>query len=158
MTFEEWFNRYAPTAPELLDECAKAAWDAATLAERERCKLIVMRNQFRNGHHTHEGSTIGHYNVRMIAEIDAGLPPAESGSALGAELGENTEKKLKFQYYWKQDGCNASAAGDKDCICWHDEGTGPRKDERHDAEVPLVEWRITPANVEVSGERRCVGN
>lgn len=29
MTFYEWFEGYAPTAPEILDECAKAAWDAA---------------------------------------------------------------------------------------------------------------------------------
>lgn len=37
MEFEQWFEQYAPTAPEILDECAKAAWDAATKAEREAC-------------------------------------------------------------------------------------------------------------------------
>mgnify|MGYP003443811851 CR=1 FL=1 len=47
----------------------------AEVAERERCKRIVQLNQYRNGHHTHEGTTMGHYNVAMIAEIDAGLPP-----------------------------------------------------------------------------------
>lgn len=55
-------------------------------------------------------------------------------------------KKLEFQYYYKQDTCTAVDAKDKACICWHDEGEGPRRDERHDAEVPLVEWRIKPAN------------
>lgn len=56
------------------------------------------------------------------------------------------KKKLEFQYYYKQDGCKADSATDKDCICWHDEGTGPYEDERHDAEVPLVDWRIKPSN------------
>jgi hypothetical protein len=52
MTFEEWFNGYAPTAPEALDDCAKAAWDAATLAavsaERERWTARV-EEAFRDG-------------------------------------------------------------------------------------------------------------
>lgn len=53
-------------------------------------------------------------------------------------------KKLKFQYFWKQEGCNALSAHDMDCICWYDEAVGPRADEWHDASVPLVEWRIKP--------------
>jgi hypothetical protein len=28
-TFDQWFAQYAPTAPECLDECARAAWGAA---------------------------------------------------------------------------------------------------------------------------------
>ena len=28
MTFDQWFASYAPTAPEVLDDCARAAWDA----------------------------------------------------------------------------------------------------------------------------------
>lgn len=44
-------------------------------AERERCKRIVQMNQYRNGHHTHDGTTMGHYDLRMFDEIDSGLPP-----------------------------------------------------------------------------------
>ena len=33
-----------------------------------------------------------------------------------------TEKR---QYYFKNSNCKASSAHDPDCICWHDEGTGP---------------------------------
>ena len=41
MEFEKWFEKYAPTAPEISVECARAAWDAATKAERERiCAAI----------------------------------------------------------------------------------------------------------------------
>ncbi len=56
------------------------------------------------------------------------------------------KKKLEFQYYYKQYECQAKDAKANDCICWHEEGTGPYKDERHDADVPLVEWRIKPYN------------
>lgn len=38
--FEKWFNSYAPTAPELLDDCAWAAWQAATAMEREDCAKV----------------------------------------------------------------------------------------------------------------------
>ena len=47
----------------------------AVAAERERCKRIVQLNQYRNGYHTHEHTTMGHYDVNMFAEIDAGMPP-----------------------------------------------------------------------------------
>jgi hypothetical protein len=56
------------------------------------------------------------------------------------------KKKLEFQYYYKQDGCKAKTSRDKDCICWHDEGFGPYKDEMHDSVTPMVEWRIKPYN------------
>ena len=49
-----------------------------------------------------------------------------------------------FEYYYKVDGCPAKQAGDGDCICWHAEGTGPHKNERHNSEVPYVKWRIKP--------------
>ena len=52
------------------------------------------------------------------------------------------KKALEFQYYYKQTGCKASTAEDSDCICWHNEGTGPYKDERHDSKTPFVSWRI----------------
>jgi len=64
--------------------------------------------------------------------------------------GETMKKKLEFQYYYKQDGCQAKQASDSDCKCWHDEGSGPHSDQRHTDDVPLVEWRIKPSNKEVS--------
>ena len=57
------------------------------------------------------------------------------------------KKKLKFQYYYKQDGCKAKDVYSSECYCWHNEGSGPYKEERHDAEKPRVEWRINPSNV-----------
>ena len=64
------------------------------------------------------------------------------------------KKKLEFQYYYKQNKCQAKDAKDTECICWHDEGTGPYKDYRHDAETPLVDWRIKPANAEITGSQK----
>lgn len=41
MTFEKWFEQYAPTAPESLDDCAKAAWEAgAKSALLDACEEI----------------------------------------------------------------------------------------------------------------------
>lgn len=37
--FDAWFASYAPTAPECLDDCAKAAWDAATAAAQNSAWL-----------------------------------------------------------------------------------------------------------------------
>jgi hypothetical protein len=62
-------------------------------------------------------------------------------------------KKLEFQYYYKQDGCQAKQASDSNCKCWHDEGAGPYKDQRHTDDVPLVEWRIKPSNAAVEARR-----
>lgn len=59
--------------------------------------------------------------------------------------GEHMKQKLQFQYYYKTNGCRAKTAQDADCTCWHDEGTGPYKDQRHDDKTPLVEWRIKTA-------------
>ncbi len=55
------------------------------------------------------------------------------------------KKKLVFQYFYKVDGCPGEDADDNLCNCWHEEGTGPYKDERHDADVPVVNWRIKPS-------------
>lgn len=34
-------------------------------------------------------------------------------------------EQAKRQYYYKVDGCPAKNSDSPDCICWHDEGTGP---------------------------------
>ena len=50
------------------------------------------------------------------------------------------------QYYYKDNACKANTAHDADCICWHDEGTGPFPNERPDDPGTLKEWRFKPAN------------
>ena len=55
-------------------------------------------------------------------------------------------KKQVFQYYYSQVGCGAKTAFHKDCKCWHDEGTGERKEFKHDGvEGDYLAWRIKPS-------------
>ena len=54
---------------------------------------------------------------------------------------------MKHQYFYKNDACKASCATDAECICWHDEGTGPFFDERFDQKhwrICKLEWRVKP--------------
>lgn len=45
------------------------------------------------------------------------------------------------QYYYRVNGCPANGSRNDNCICWHDEGTGPCKDGRPaHPDVPLT-WR-----------------
>lgn len=46
------------------------------------------------------------------------------------------------QYYYKQNTCNAESARSPDCICWHDEGTGPCNNDYFRSNK--LEWRIKP--------------
>ena len=46
------------------------------------------------------------------------------------------------QYYYKQNTCNAESARSPDCICWHDEGTGPCNNDY--IRNYKLEWRIKP--------------
>lgn len=48
------------------------------------------------------------------------------------------------QYYYRASECKAKDAYDTDCICWHDEGTGPFEFERPDDPNTFVEWRFKP--------------
>lgn len=64
------------------------------------------------------------------------------------------KKKLEFQYYYRQSECKAQDAKDANCVCWHNEGTGPYKGERHDADTSLVDWRIKPSNAKLTGAAR----
>ncbi len=54
---------------------------------------------------------------------------------------------MKYQYYYKNNDCKASEATDADCICWHDEGTGPFPDIRYSSRswhnIPSF-WRVKP--------------
>lgn len=40
-SFEDWFEGYAPKAPEYLDDCARDAWKAGQAAERERMRSLI---------------------------------------------------------------------------------------------------------------------
>lgn len=59
---------------------------------------------------------------------------------------------MTHQYYHKQDKCKAESAKSQDCICWHDEGTGPYFDERFDQKKHWrtcnLEWRVKPESKE----------
>jgi hypothetical protein len=53
------------------------------------------------------------------------------------------------QYYYHNNECKADSAESKDCICWHDEGTGPFVNERHDHKNRRIynlnlHWRVKP--------------
>lgn len=51
---------------------------------------------------------------------------------------------MNYQYYYKVNECNAKTSTDKDCICWHNEGARPFKDEKQTDQVPMVSWRLAP--------------
>lgn len=68
---------------------------------------------------------------------------------MGACLKLPQKRKLIFEYYYHSDGCKAVNAEAPDCTCWHAEGSGPRPNERHDSETPIVNWRIAPANTQI---------
>lgn len=52
----------------------------------------------------------------------------------------------RWQYYYKQNQCTAQTAESADCICWHDEGSGPNRDAVHDRpyEDRWLTWRLAP--------------
>jgi len=52
------------------------------------------------------------------------------------------------QYYYRTNNCKALQATDAECICWHDEGTGPFPNHRIGVHTC---WRVKPqANKAVS--------
>lgn len=60
------------------------------------------------------------------------------------------------QYYYKVDGCPAEYAVYPDCICWHNEGTGPLPDGywiNSKGEKCKLTWRETCNCPEVDGVR-----
>lgn len=55
------------------------------------------------------------------------------------------------QYYYGVTGCQAPSADSPNCICWHDEGTGPRPYVRYDTNNSPPRWRDKP-NLPVEAE------
>ena len=51
------------------------------------------------------------------------------------------------QYYYRMTGCKADETTSPNCICWHDEGTGPFPDLKEGGEVGgvFVSWRDKPS-------------
>ncbi len=55
--------------------------------------------------------------------------------------------RSKRKYYFKDNACKAQFASEPDCICWHDEGTGPLSAEEQASGI--LNWREqeqTPAD------------
>ena len=51
--------------------------------------------------------------------------------------------KPKMQYYYRVDECKADSPFGADCLCWHDEGTGPLPDVQHaDQDQMKKVWRV----------------
>ena len=49
---------------------------------------------------------------------------------------------MVYQYFYKNNDCQANTADDPNCICWHDEGTGPLHYKRHDdPDASVKNWR-----------------
>lgn len=71
MGFEKWFEQYAPTAPECLDECARAAWYAG--AEAEGCTVLKT----------------------MLEVFDIMANPTQFRSALAAAVAKRTPSNYK---------------------------------------------------------------
>lgn len=52
------------------------------------------------------------------------------------------------QYYYRMDGCVAHHNGAPDCICWHNEGTGPLADQPG----RVFNWRPSYASLKARNE------
>lgn len=48
-----------------------------------------------------------------------------------------------WQYFHFDRACPSASAKNSNCICWHDEGTGPMENEKHSVSS-TVEWRESP--------------
>ena len=51
------------------------------------------------------------------------------------------EQRVVRQYYFKDNSCKAESAHDPDCICWHDEGTGPMQPLLDGTYLVPMTWR-----------------
>lgn len=49
-----------------------------------------------------------------------------------------------YQYFHKVESCKVNSSKSSDCICWHDEFTGPYKADRSLEEFNSLHWRLKP--------------
>jgi len=61
----------------------------------------------------------------------------------GDDMSTNSDSKPRFQYYYRVTECKAKTAEDSECICWHDEGSGPFDNARNDDVDKFLDWRQT---------------
>lgn len=66
--------------------------------------------------------------------------PEWAKAARAAVEGSRTGAPATRQYYYRVNDCEASESRDPACICWHDEGTGPLRDEPE----TIKSWRDKP--------------
>lgn len=90
----------------------------------------------------HIAKEFGYHQVVIIARRHSDDQSAEHVTTYGVDkancdvagrMGDHIkykimqwEQKPKRQYYYKVEGCPAKNADQPNCICWHDEGTGPQ--------------------------------
>lgn len=71
------------------------------------------------------------------------LPSGESDPSVTPDLGGADTRdpaQVSRQYYYRVNECNAVGPKSPDCICWHDEGTGPL------ADGTATNWRDKPSS------------
>jgi hypothetical protein len=61
------------------------------------------------------------------------------------------ERPGSKEYYWHANECRANQPTDRDCICWHPEGTGPYKEVLFINDNHLT-WRDAPKQPAHEGE------
>lgn len=80
-------------------------------------------------------------NIDLITAINAGKPNrADFADYLAPPA---AAKPVTRQYYYIVPGCKASSTDAPDCICWHDEGTGPLHNNPVTTTEP-ISWRNKP--------------
>lgn len=84
--------------------------------------------------------------IEALKAIERGeftdLPP------LGDSKRVPTQGSPKRQYYYRMNECKADHSDCPDCVCWHDEGTGPIAGR----EKKAVTWRTAPSVPSAEGK------
>nr|WP_315237709.1 hypothetical protein [uncultured Albidiferax sp.] len=90
------------------------------------------------------GSTHGPSTAMAVDRAGRDMPMYQSQLVAGTETSA-PGGLLARQYFYKQNDCSAYSSKDAECICWHDEGTGPL------AESPdeIRSWRTVTQPAEV---------
>lgn len=74
----------------------------------------------------------------------ASTPEYESG--WDAIWGKKKTVNTVHQYFYKNEACPALTANEPNCICWHNEGTGPYS--HVDAKFADLQWREIEVEVD----------
>jgi hypothetical protein len=118
---EGWVARDGTEMEELRSKI-QSAIESAVINERESCAKLCE-------HLSLDGLTGLGYAEEIRKRSDA------------EESAIDDDVKITYQYYYKVDGCPAHEARDPNCICWHNEGTGPFPGERRNDFVHAKVWR-----------------